>query len=230
MLRRFDFTEQLWVSKAGGDVHSCRAVIRLRDASLELLGPPCGEDRPPFTAGMTPARGWKLVAECGLEFVVTHFFDTEDDFAAIYAGSLDELDHALLHLPFGAKVLGREGAELTGGWGVRRVDASGNSFSVGRYPREESARCVAKLFEDRGHKQTYFVDVLGPPPAQPRREWLVMRMDDNGQIFPVRAHLFRGQALEHMKLLEEEPRHKQTYWVRRIDSAREALPDARPAS
>lgn len=44
-----------------------------------------------------------------------------------------------------------------------------------------------------------------------------MRMDDNGQVFPVREHLSRGSALEHMRMLEEQPRHKQTYWVRKKD-------------
>lgn len=92
---------------------------------------------------------------------------------------------------------------------------------MGRYPREASACCVAKIFEERAHKQTYFVDVLGPPPRVAAGEWLVMRMDDNGQVFPVRAHLSRRLALSHMQMLEETPRHKQTYWVRKIDSERE---------
>ena len=44
-----------------------------------------------------------------------------------------------------------------------------------------------------------------------------MRMDDNGQVFPVRHHLSRSNALMHMQMLEETPRHKQTYWVRKKD-------------
>ena len=50
-------------------------------------------------------------------------------------------------------------------------------------------------------------------------KWLVMRMDDNGQVFAVRPHISRSSALLHMRMLEETPRNKQTYWVRQIDPA-----------
>jgi hypothetical protein len=171
-----------------------------------------------------------LVAECGLEFVVYqdwfHPEFTHHDHAVLVAGAPDEIDHALMHLPLAARVRWRDSAALAGGWEVRRVDDIGNGFPVGRYPREASACCVAKMFEERAHKQTYFVDVVGPPPKPPRREWLVMRMDDNGQTFAVRPHLTRYDALRHMRMLEETPRHKQTYWVCRSEDPANGTPAA----
>jgi hypothetical protein len=205
MLRRFDFTDQLCLIKAGNNSDPCMAELVVPLASLEVLGPPSGESQ--------ESRGWALVAECGLEFGIEEW----QGVVILYAGTRDELEHALLHLPFSTRIAGAGGADFEGGWEVRRVDDAGTSFSMGRYPREASARCVAKIYEDRAHKQTYFVDQLGPPPLPRAGDWSVMRMDDNGQVFPVREHLSRGNALMHMRMLEEEPRHKQTYWVRKKD-------------
>ena len=227
MLRRFDFEEQLWVAKTGNDTQPCEAELAVDLASLDRLGPPSWEDDPQnWIGGMppSPVRGWRLLADCGLEFVLRQdWIRCDVDHAYVVAATLDELEHALMHLPFAARITGRLGSAFEGGWEVRRVDDIGNAFSVGRYPREASARCVAKIFEERAHKQTYFVDVLGPPPRAVKGNWLVMRMDDNGQEFPVRSHLSRGSALLHMRMLEETPRHKQTYWVRQLVFERELI-------
>lgn len=48
--------------------------------------------------------------------------------------------------------------------------------------------------------------------------------------FEFTEQLWVTKALEHMRMLEEEPRHKQTYWVKKIDSPRDALVDARSPS
>jgi hypothetical protein len=224
MLRRFDFAEQLWVVKVENNTEPCKAELCVDLSSLDRLGPPSWGT----TGARSPSRSWQLVADCGLEFVVyqDEFFEDIPDHALVVAATVDEVDHALMHLPFAARITARPrylyGTAFNGGWEVRRVDASGHAFSVGRYPREASARCVANTFELRGHKQTYFVDLLGPPPRVAKGEWLVMRMDDNGQVFSVRAHRTRGGALHHMRMLEETPRHKQTYWVQKLDSEQAA--------
>src|SRR4051812_2146714 len=130
MLRRFDFTDQLCLLKADNHTRPCTALLDTPVAELDaLLGPPSGQN--------PESRGWALVAECGLEFGVEDW----QHVAILYAGTLDELDHALMHLPFAPSVQGRDGAEFEGGWEVTRVDDAGNRFSVGRYPREGSARC-----------------------------------------------------------------------------------------
>jgi hypothetical protein len=44
-----------------------------------------------------------------------------------------------------------------GWWVVWRMDDNGNQFEIARFPSLEEAHKLAKEFESRGHKQTYWV-------------------------------------------------------------------------
>ncbi|MFI5616480.1 SPOR domain-containing protein [Streptomyces sp. NPDC051567] len=46
-------------------------------------------------------------------------------------------------------------------WLVIRQDDNGNRYRVGRYPTRAEAQKVADGFEDRGHRQTYWVEKIG---------------------------------------------------------------------
>jgi hypothetical protein len=88
------------------------------------------------------------------------------DHAYVHAPTLGEALHAVLHLPFSAEIVWKSVETLTGGWVVHRVDESGSSYDMGLlFPTEGSARCVERIYESRGHKQTYFVTPVGSPPT-----------------------------------------------------------------
>jgi hypothetical protein len=40
---------------------------------------------------------------------------------------------------------------------VWRIDGNGNVFAVGEPTSERDARCLVQQYEDRGHKQMYWV-------------------------------------------------------------------------
>jgi hypothetical protein len=165
------------------------------------------------------ADGWGLQAPCGLEFgLELERPEHAEPWLIVHCETADELDHVVMHLPFDGlrlKLL-RDGPDSPRGlgWAVKRTDFSENTFTVGEYPLEASAHCVCAEFKRRGHHQDYFVVALAPPP-EPPRPWLVKRVDDNGNVFTVEAHLWRRRAEAHVAELSLEPRHKQTYWVER---------------
>jgi hypothetical protein len=49
-------------------------------------------------------------------------------------------------------------------------------------------------------------------------EWLVMRQDDNGNVFIVSEHLSEAPARRHAAELEARA-HKQIYWVEHVRNA-----------
>ncbi|OEJ25204.1 hypothetical protein AR457_12745 [Streptomyces agglomeratus] len=46
-------------------------------------------------------------------------------------------------------------------WLVIRQDDNGNRYRVGRYATRAEAQKIADSFDDRGHKQLYWVERLG---------------------------------------------------------------------
>jgi hypothetical protein len=214
-----------------------RAVgfVRLDLAELERLGPPNREDEPVDEwlrqrgAPPGPTRDWWFRARCGLEFVLLH--DVILKGVAVLADETTELDHVLAHLPLEVEVErfrpepeeAKRRAGL-GGWVVLRQADGGARFDVATFSRETSARCYAQLLEDRRHKQSYYVEARGVIPPPPPREagpqaWALIRIDDNGNRFELK----RGPSRAHLEFLAEqfnrEPRHKQTYFVERGESA-----------
>jgi hypothetical protein len=186
---------------------------------LDQLGRPGFEDDPHDWAGGEPPgpmRGWTFETPCGLEFGIGQYWMEPLGVASLHVTHACEVEHVLSHLPFPARLIDRVGPELPAGtgWEVRRVDNSGGWFVVGRFDREASAQCVMRELESLGHKQGYVVAQLELPP-EPPTPWTVERVDDNGQRFTVARHVNRFMAQNHVRLLEQEPRHKQTYWVER---------------
>jgi ribosome maturation protein Sdo1 len=47
-------------------------------------------------------------------------------------------------------------------WRLLRIDDNGNEFEIAVYPEEEAAVKACVEFEERGHKQTYFVRRAAP--------------------------------------------------------------------
>ncbi|MFO0597469.1 MAG: hypothetical protein U0228_19330 [Myxococcaceae bacterium] len=197
-------------------------LLKTRLVNLDALGPPSIEDDPhDWTEGSPPGplRGWYLRAPCGLEFGVAQYWESPTgafDHAELWAETDDELAHAIVHLPFEVQLLQVLPAAACGcGFAVERLDDAGNSFVVGEYRREASARCIAGHHERRGHKQTYLVRALKPcpPPATP---WAVMRIDDHGNVFEVERFTHQFLASIRSDELSETPRHKQGFWVERV--------------
>lgn len=187
-------------------VHFPFGMLKIPREQLSRLGPQNQRD------------GWGLQAPCGLEFALEfERADHAEPWLIVHCETSDEVDHVVMHLPFDGlrlKVL-RDGDSPRGfGWAVKRTDFSENTFTVGEYPLESSARCVCAEFKRRGHHQDYFIVELAPLPEQPR-PWVVKRIDNNGNVFTVEAHLGRHRAQAHAEELSAEPRHKQTYWVER---------------
>ncbi|MFD8143260.1 SPOR domain-containing protein [Streptomyces sp. NPDC059708] len=52
-------------------------------------------------------------------------------------------------------------------WLVIRQDDNGNRYRVGRYATRAEAQKVADGFEDRGHKQLYWVERIGQADSSP---------------------------------------------------------------
>ncbi|MFI9807227.1 SPOR domain-containing protein [Streptomyces sp. NPDC052301] len=47
-------------------------------------------------------------------------------------------------------------------WIVIRQDDNGNRYRVGRYATRAEAQQIADSLDDRGHKQLYWVERIGP--------------------------------------------------------------------
>lgn len=67
---------------------------------------------------------------------------------------LDDVQMDLMEGPVDVDVA----ALVTGTHRVLRLDDNGNTFQVGRYATAGAAEAVARRFEARGHKQTYWVE------------------------------------------------------------------------
>jgi hypothetical protein len=142
---------------------------------LDVLGPPDWEERdlekwwkeeglPP-----SPSRGWIRHTDCGLQYSVSQEWVHPlfvFDHAYVHAATLGEAIHAVLHLPFPAEIVWKPDETLAGGWALGRMDEAGTRHDMGLlFPTEASARCVERIYESRGHKQTYFVTRAGSPPT-----------------------------------------------------------------
>lgn len=182
----------------------------------QLLGPPHWIDvssgGPP-----SPERGWLFRAPCGLTINFRQWHAGAWIGAnLLLVNSSAELDHARAHLPFATTVRWTNVPSLRVGFGLYRVDDHGHEFEVGVFPRVESAECVARQLSTGAHKQAYFVRTLDGPPPRTLAEtgrWQVWRSDDNGFTQLVTRHCTQTDAETHVAELEEEPRHKNTYWV-----------------
>ena len=49
-------------------------------------------------------------------------------------------------------------------WVLKRMDDNGNTFDMDRFETKEKAELERRIFESRGHKQTYFVEKRPPQP------------------------------------------------------------------
>ena len=83
-------------------------------------------------------------------------------------GNLPEPEHALLHLDIPSeRVTWRGDRERTArtrrettpeSWTVWRQDDYGNRFAMDVLATERTARCLARTYEARAHKQGYWVE------------------------------------------------------------------------
>lgn len=53
-------------------------------------------------------------------------------------------------------------------------------------------------------------------PESPEHSWCVKRLDDNGNVFVLRAGLSRDEA-ERLMAEYQARGHKQSYWVERME-------------
>jgi hypothetical protein len=188
---------------------------RLGAADWEEVWEPWPEGMPP-----EPSRGWSFRAACGLLMQFRQSFLQPD--RVMLSVAAGELPHALMHLPFTAKVTWQTPTRGPSGPRVLRADEAGNHFEVMVLPTIASARCVVAQFEARGHHQHYFVDEreveFSPPPLHTRPRFHVVRQDDGGHRALVCACFQRAYAEHLVRLLEAQPRHKQLYEVVEVRS------------
>ncbi|MCE9581065.1 MAG: hypothetical protein K8T20_00965 [Planctomycetes bacterium] len=50
-------------------------------------------------------------------------------------------------------------------WVLKRLDDNGREVEVRRFDKRAEAEAAAKEFEERGHKQTYWVEAVTSPGA-----------------------------------------------------------------
>jgi hypothetical protein len=211
---------QLLVRPDGTPAGWTMMELRVTAEVPALFGPPHWTNDDPF-GPPSPERGWSFVAPCGLIVNFRQWYVSRDGHDVVGANLLlapcrAELEHARAHLPFATEPDGSdELPELPSGYALDRLDDNGNTTRIGIYPRRASAECVRARLSWGGHKQTYSIAVFEPVPRTVADDgrWAVWRLDDGGVRHLVTRHAVERHALEHVAVLEEEPRHKNTYVV-----------------
>jgi hypothetical protein len=154
----------------------------LSRAAIEtVLGGPHATNLDSNGVGLFDA--WALRFSCGLEVAIWIFHTrpngrweliTDRDEPAnveIHASQRD-FEHIRFHLPLPMTDLSRWEpdtlVEAPRAWFVVRQDDGGNRYEVGAFSSECEASHVARTFEDRGHKQTYWVERRSSAAADPK--------------------------------------------------------------
>ena len=127
-----------------------------RSAVEQRVGPPSAVDCDSNGIGLFDA--WDLRFPCGLEVGLSLF---HSGVAEVHASERDA-DHIVFHL--GAASIARWTPDvcppIAPAVRVLRRDDNGGTFEVARFTSRCEAEAAAQRFEQRGHKQTYWVDVL----------------------------------------------------------------------
>jgi hypothetical protein len=153
-----------WKSPALFSLRLSRAAI------VAVLGEPHGANLDSNGIGLFDA--WALRFSCGLEVTISIFHvrtgspweeitDPEEPAAVEIHASERDFDHIRFHLPLPMTGLSRwepdTMVESPRDWLVVRQDDSGNRYEVSAFSSECEARNTARTFEERGHKQMYWV-------------------------------------------------------------------------
>lgn len=126
---------------------------------VSALGEPHATDLDSNGVGLFDA--WALRFPCGLEITVWLFRDDRPAPVEIHANDRD-FDHIRFHLPLPAAGASRwvpdTLVDAPREWVVLRQDDGGCRYEVNAFSSECEAREVARAFEERGHKQMYWVE------------------------------------------------------------------------
>ena len=122
----------------------------------QRFGPPSAVDCDSNGIGLFDA--WDLRFACGLEVGLSLFHSGA---AEVHASKRDA-DHILFHL--GAASIARWTPDVcppvVPAYRVLRRDDNGGTFEVARFTSRCEAEAAAQRFEQRGHKQTYWVEAV----------------------------------------------------------------------
>lgn len=147
-----------------------RFSFRARRATIERrFGAPMLVDGD--SNGMGPIDAWAVRFACGLELCLW-IFHLQPDGSTIDAphepawievqASVAEEAHIHFHLAMPANVLSRWGSATFSPeplvWRLVRQDDNGTRVEVARYTSRCEAAAAATVFEERRHKQTYWVE------------------------------------------------------------------------
>ena len=137
-----------------------------RTEMLRFLGPPQLPDCD--SGGTGPVDIWALRFPCGLEATLALFAISAvgpvgaDERGPVEARSSDlDLEHLRVHLPFPMEQISywspHPGRSPPRDWWLVREDDNGNVVDMASFATVCEAGAAARVFEARGHKQTYTV-------------------------------------------------------------------------
>jgi len=155
----------MWEPLPAGVTWKCPALFNLplrREAVVRALGEPHLKDLDSNGVGLFDF--WGLRFPCGLEVAVWLFEDPDLPHPVEINANERDLDHIRFHLPLPAADLSRWPGTLIEAprdWLVLRQDDGGNRYEVGAFTSGCEARDCARTFEERGHKQMYWVERRG---------------------------------------------------------------------
>jgi len=192
---------------------------------VAALGEPAEFD--PEGDGLGSESWWGFEFECGLQAAVVGYSIGRKAplFWQVFVEEAS-FEHLAAHTGWnftwtGGGLVPDEMRENAKAVAVVRIDESGNRYDVAELLNESHARCFARILEKRGHKQTYLVERRKPdyletefPKFPPK--WQIVRIDDNGNRFVMWKLRSRKFAENLVAVLDEEPRHKQAYFIEDI--------------
>ena len=144
-------------SAVNGSANTLFLLLRLKAESVDLSR---------FSAGDQPSRV-QISFPCGLLLVAESHPDTN---VVLLYGNRPEIEHTLQHLFLHESPLWRadrndENRQMEqerwrddAKWNIFRQDDAGNVFRIYNNLSETEARCMIRLFEERGHKQLYWAE------------------------------------------------------------------------
>lgn len=142
-----------WVSPPLISVRIDRAGVEQR------LGPPSAVDCDSNGVGLFDA--WLVRYPCGLE-VALWLFHADVPYAGEVHANERDADHILFHLGIAAEATARWQPDrcppVERGFRLCRRDDNGATYEVARFTSRCEAEDAARRFEDRGHKQTYWIE------------------------------------------------------------------------